>query len=417
MSNQFSGRLIFGPSHIVRLGHALATGQLPKLSVPSRLVGVGGMPIWSPRIGKELAASASGQDAFFIVGDFRFGNAVLKNPAFQPDAQQEKEYLAIDKALINEENDKILFNLCLSALASLKTRLNGRLRLLFWDLSIRECQNRATGRYQESGVYRHPVWNLHDTLAQFADVAIDSRAILDYGERLYIDSSAHPSFIGWLYITQCLRGDTEVDLPDTISTFERALKRLWDKLIVTDSVLITGHSKFTRLVELFIQKQQLQLPPNWVIRPHAKAGDTEAFEHCLYFPALCTYELNEAEIAEGIERVRKFHAGLAAKHKKVSILYYDNWAYEAISKRKDCLNKFVSKHSNGLTASLEQATCPPNQSYKLSDSCKFEGMVELNSTLIPTMLGIVEIFCRSTTALGHDQITAAYSDFLDGCYS
>ena len=416
MSTNRSEQFIFGPSHAVRLRHALATRQLPPLAIPSRIIGVGGMPIWNPLIRKEIATANPNHEAFFIVGDFRFGNKLLEDPNFNPEAPQEKVYLSIAKELINEENDRILFNLCLATLESLKRQLGGRLRLLFWDLSIREYQNRATGRYQETGAYRHPVWNLDDVLKQFADIAIDTRAFLDVGERLFIDSSAHPSLAGWLYIAKYLRGDAYVDLPTELGNFDCALKKLLAGILAKDTVLITGDSKFVRSLSFFVQNKHFQLPTGWVIRPLAKAIDAEPFQHCLYFPNLCTFEMGEPEIADGIGKVLDVRDRLVSKHKKVSVLHYDNWAYEAISKRKDYLNKYIPKHPNGLTASLELATCPNGQSYKISDSTEFEGMIELNNTLLPTTLGILEILCRSTTDAPHGLVMAAYSRFIDDCH-
>ncbi|MDD2724284.1 MAG: hypothetical protein PHH59_09725 [Methylovulum sp.] len=421
-NNPLSERLIFGPSHSVRLKHALATRQLPELSVPSRIIGVGGMPIWNPRISKEIAISTSNHEVlnhevFFIVGDFRFGNAVLKDPVFKASGRPEKVYLSIDKELINEENDRMMLDLCQSAIESLTQQLNGKLRLLFWDLSIREYQNRATGRYQDLGTYRHPVWNLHDVLGQFAGVAIDTQDILKVGERLYIDSSAHPSLVGWLYILKLLRRDERVDLIKTIQTFDHLLKRLLDKVFAKETVLITGDSKFARALHFFVQKGHFQLPAAWAISPLSRAIDGAAFDHCLFFPALCTYGLGEAEISEGVENVINIRQKLSVKHKRLSILYYDNWAYESISKRKDFLDKYHSKYTRGLSVNLELVTCPRNQAYKMSDSVDFEGMIELNNFLLPTPLGIFEIFCRSVADLSHEQVMALYSDFVSGCYS
>ncbi|MBT9099477.1 hypothetical protein KFZ76_17415 [Methylovulum psychrotolerans] len=416
MSKTTPERLIIGPSHVVRLRHALATRQLPELTRPSRLIGVGGLPIWSPRITKELATATSESEVFVIVGDFRFGNPVLNDPAFTPDYPQPKEYLAIEKDLINETNDQRLFALSLTALDALKQQLNGRLRLLFWDLSIREYQNRSTGRYyQESGDYRHPVWNLDAVLAQFSDIAIDSRVMLSHGEQLFIDSSAHPSLIGWLYINRYLRGATTVDLSAVLQAFDQALTQLLAAVLTKEAVLITGDSKFTRLLALFVSNRQFLLPDNWQILPLSKAYEAQGFDRCLYFPGLCTFELDEAGIAEGIGKVKRISARLTATHKQVSVLYYDNWAYEAISKRSGYQNKFVSRYDSGLTAQLEAVTCPPGQAYKITDSTDFEGMIELNATLLPSVLGIVEILARSTRQISHEQVLAAYQDFLTAC--
>lgn len=409
-------RPIFGPSHAVRLRYALSTGQLPELTVPSRVIGVGGMPIWSPRVRKELASSTLDGKAFFIVGDFRFGNRVLNDPAFAPEKRQEKEYLAIEKALINEENDRILFDLCRSEIESLNAELKGQLRLLFWDLSIREAKNRAAGRYQGPGGYRHPVWNLDDVLGQFPGIAIDTREMLEYGEQLCIDNSAHPSLLGWLYIARLLRGDAHVDLAGFIRHFDHSLNRLVDCALAKEPVLITGNSKFTRLLGLSVQMGHFRLPAGWAIRPLSKTLEAEAFGHCLYFPSLSSFMLDETEIPKEVEKIRRIRTKLASKHKKVSIIYYDNWAYESISQRRDYLGKFVSKHPSGLTSNLESATCPEGQAYKISDSFDFDRMLERNATLKPTTIGILEILCRSTSHLSYEQVTEAYNGFVDECY-
>jgi len=416
MSKSILLRPIVGPSHAVRLRHALATKQFLEFAIPSQIIGVGGMPIWSPRILKEIGLSYQDHDVFFIVGDFRFGNLVLNDPKFSASYPQEKEYLSIDKELINEKNDQILFDLCMTTIKALKLQLQGKLKLLFWDLSIREYENRSTGRYQESGSYRHPVWNLENVLSQFETIAIDSRDVLKVGRQLYIDSSAHPSFIGWIYISQLINGNISVDLSKLINTFGQALQRIFATNLKQDRVIITGNSKFTRVLEAYIQRQQFQLPLNWVIEPLNKAFEADSVDHCLYFPSLFTYEMDAQAIDNGITQVQKFYSRLASKHKKVSVLFYDNWAFESISKRRDYLNKYISKHTEGLTANLENAICPKEQSYRITDSLEFEGMIELNNTLYPTLLGLLEIFYRATTDQNHEEVMLIYNELLAECY-
>ncbi len=58
--------------------------------------------------------------------------------------------------------------------------------------------NRAAGKYQESGNYQHPVWNLHEVEQEFGDQVLGMREVILRSEchLLYSDDSLHPSWVG-----------------------------------------------------------------------------------------------------------------------------------------------------------------------------------------------------------------------------
>lgn len=402
---------VVGPSHCVRFKHAMETAQLPVTQQEFVFIGVGGMPIWSPRVTRELAANGGCAAPFFIVGDFRFGNGILKNTTGELAFPVAREYLAVDKDLINEENDKLLYNLSMKAAGAIVKEIPAA-RLFFWDLTIREFENRSGGRYQVDGVYKHPVWNLDTVLNSFHDVAVDSRDMLSCAERLFIDSSGHPSLLGWIYMLQRVEARSDVDLATLVSKFDRAFDQALRKLFGDRSFVITGDSKFTRILDKFAKLGIFRLPAGCVITSLRNAGNIKNVDTCLYFPPTVTYTLDEAEIAAQAAEVARHRAALEEKFAEVSVLFYDNWAFECVSKRKDYSGMYVSRYESGKTCSLEAQTCPAEQRYQITDSTDFEGLVELNNTLLPTTLGILEILGRAISGCGSEEVRDVYGTML-----
>lgn len=402
---------VVGPSHCVRFEHAIATGQLPAMQRTLKFIGVGGMPIWSPRIMRELSANSACAAPFFIVGDFRFGNAILKHISGEIAFPVGREHLAVQKELINEANDKILYDLSMTAACAIAKEIPAA-RLLFWDLTIREFENRSSGKYQDNGVYRHPVWNLDTVLSTFSDIAVDSHDMLPFAERLFIDSSGHPSLLGWIYIFQHVQGRQDVDLARLVKAYELALDRTMGNLFGGQVCVITGDSKFTRLLEKFVKLGIFSLPAGCVITSVRNAVNFRDSGTCLYFPPMVTYAMDENEITAQVTAVARNRALLQERFTEVSVLFYDNWEFECVSKRKDYAGMYVSQHEIGRTAALEAQTCLAGQCYRITESLDYEGMVELNNTVVPTVLGMIEILGRAMSGCSNEDIRRAYGKIL-----
>ncbi|MFZ2450575.1 MAG: hypothetical protein WAW36_08650 [Methylovulum miyakonense] len=395
---------------MVRLKHAIETYQLPAFSNDMEFVGVGAMPIWSPRVCKEINQKGGAGDVFYIVGDFRFGNAILNFDGFRSDVLPDREVGVIERDLINEENDKLMFDLCKFSINRL-IDMPGNHRFLFWDLSIREYENRVNNRYLINNVYRHPVWNLSDVLAEYSEYAVDTSELLKYGRYLYIDSSAHPSFVGWACIFQYIENKKRVSVSNIIDSFDKELPVLLSGLTKNRKVILTGESIFTQNLSALLHQGNFTLPIGWHMSSIDKACQTlDKYDCCLYFPSLVTYKLTSEEIENKTKVIIDTQEKLKCSYKEVQTLFYDNWAYESVSKRKDFFGQFVSKQENGRTDALEAKVCCDENNFRISSIENFEAMLELNVTLIPTLLGLLEIFGR---ALGHFESEAIYDQYIN----
>lgn len=317
-----------------------------------------------------------------------------------------RKFYAVDRNLINDRNDRILFDLSRRAIIALAEKLPGS-RFLFWDLAIREYENRTAGRYFDGAGYRHPVWNLQDVLAEFGENAVDCRDILDSGARLYIDSSGHPSLLGWIYILRSVLG-RGFDLHDLDNFFDKKIVEALSDIFGCKKVLITGDSKFFRLLDRYVKLGLLKLPKECVLMPLGGAVKASGFDKCLYFPAVVTHQMSIAEIDVSVDEVRRNKASLEQAHHDVSVLFYGNWASECISIRTDFLNMYVCPHPQGQTEALESAVCSAGQGYKISDSRNFEGLIELSNTLLPTARGFFEILGRAINGADDVEIAKVY---------
>lgn len=387
---------VIGPSHLVRLRDGIEHNLLPLILGEVRLVGVGSMPIWSPRVFKELKNSSSDEANFYIVSDFRFGNKLLRDESFTPNLLPAVELGGVEKDLISTQNDKSMYDLCIHALDEI-VQLPGDHKLLFWDLSIREYENRANRKYFINGAYSHPVWNLSEVLNKYSNYAIDTNEILKYGNRLYIDSSAHPSFVGWATIYMYLTcSNDHFSIASIIKRFDSALSLCVSNLVGGARVIITGESVFTNNLTKLVSHGVFSLPAGWKIVPISYALEaSEEFSCCLFFPSIVTYNLGIPEINCQTLEVKRIQNLLKMKYDNLHTLFYDNWAFESISKRHDFLGKFSPTSLEGKTTRLESEVCSQGQIFRITTIEDFEPIIELNVTLIPTLKGVLEIIGRS----------------------
>jgi hypothetical protein len=211
---------------------------------------------------------------------------------------------------------------------------------------------------------------------------------------------------------QQAEGRSGIDLPRLVEKFDDALEVALGKLFNGNNVVITGDSKFTRLIDKFIKLGIFRLPEGCVVTSVRNARNFKSASKCLYFPPLVTYTLDEAEIVSQVAEVALNCRKLEEEFSDVSVLFYDNWAFECVSKRKDYSGMYLSRHETGRTVSMEVEACPAKQRYRITDSVDFEGLVELNNTLLPTTLGMLEILGRAISGCGSETIREVYGSML-----
>jgi hypothetical protein len=202
-------KMIVGPSHIVRWGEHIKANLLDRPASVKDLVGYGGAPVWSKKL-FDIAVNSAQPDRklLLMVGDFRFGNEVCLKPS--PDAFPVliSGFSGINARAISAANDAFMLKKATQALEIWNNTFNNNIRFLFWDLFCRQVQDRLAGRYISEKKYLHPSWNLVPLQSMLPrNRVIDLAPLLNLpmheAMRLFIDSSSHPSYIGYLFITNC----------------------------------------------------------------------------------------------------------------------------------------------------------------------------------------------------------------------
>jgi len=407
---------LFGPSHAVRLKHAIRTGQLPDLIDEESIFGVGGMPIWNKRVFREFERPNLGP--FFIVGDFRFGNKVLRQ--LTDERPPSTDFLGIDRNLITPSNDAQMFSISFDAIRRIRHKFPEG-RLLFWDLTLREFEARSAGRYfGADGKYRHPGWNLDAVLAECHDVAADTRDLRDQGRAAFIDSSCHPSIIGWAYIiSHMMRQSAQESILNRVPAFHESFKTLLRSSLFGSPykrVSITGNSKFTRIFKQYLDRGIFCLPSGFRMVSLQEAVAEQEIDpecHCLYFPSVVTHAMDRGRIMDEIRKTRRNVDRLRKINGKLSVLPYDNWAAEIVSNRPEFLGLYVCPFPEGRMDRLEAAWCPPDQNYRIGMSTPdADSFVELNNTYLPTTLGLLEFFLRALEDVTPYDVRKSYRTLL-----
>lgn len=243
--------LIVGSSHVVRWRTLVAADALPQSLPPQRFIGFGGAPIWSAKcFNNTVAVAGEIGRVGIMVPDFRFGNSICLS-CEPPIPVMRDGFTAISQPAMTSENDHAMLVRCLAALQIWHGQFGQRARYLFWCMLGREVQDRLAGRHIHLGRYLHPVFR-HEEISS----ALDGLDIIDLGPllrmpmhevvRLFVDNSAHPSQIGYLFLDSVLcqeRSPTEgyaqaVDAVESV-LFELA-KRIRSRH--KKQVLLTGRS-------------------------------------------------------------------------------------------------------------------------------------------------------------------------------
>ena len=384
-------KYVFGPSHCVRLAHASRTKQI---EVPPnyKIDGLGGRPIWDTELNNKISTILQAdQNAiiYIIVPDFRFGNTII-NDNFN---KSKKHYLTVDKLLIGEKNDKLMLDYCIQHLSQICKIGKERIKLIFWDLKVRELINASKKKYFSCGKYSHPTWNYIDLINQFRDNAINIDALNENNfHNLVIDSSLHPSHFGFNIILEIIENDHLEQ--NYFHEIERSYiyhqKKLIENTKLKD-IIITGDSRFTRTLQRYISEKIIYLPENILCLSMKDVLTIKTDKDILFFPDIIAHGQTECELKANISSVLSNVDKIRYLHKSVSVFPYDLWAYESISKRAHYKDRFIAQTSIGITTSIESVLCNKQQR-KISElSDDFESIIELNDTLLPTICGINRI--------------------------
>ena len=236
-----SRKCIVGPSHIVRWRYLFKNvlNQLPQFDTYA----VGGLPIWDTELLSFLKDAEHKYDEIYVlVGDFRFGNGLFTN--------QEKRHFGIIRNNINNINDSLLYEKSLSALDEISKKPN--VKLLFWDLYLREFINKKSGRYVDKGKYSHPLWNYKIVQDRYRDITIPLNELDQLNlEYLYIDSSLHPSILGYNFLFNIFMGKT---ITDSLLSSMKMKYEIDRKLYCSNPTVLTGNSTFFRTINLYLSK-------------------------------------------------------------------------------------------------------------------------------------------------------------------
>lgn len=347
--------LVIGPSHILRILHQIKYSILPTLPENIVLFGNAGMPIWHPMIEEHLNNNEYDQ-ILVIVGDFRFGNKIFKG-------LPNDKIFGIDRELINYENDQTLLEKSLVALRYLVNTYEG-VRLLFWDLIIREWRNIINQKYYTNqGIYSHPTWNYNEISKEFEPFIISINFLMKQTKDIItIDSSNHPSIYGYLILYKAIQMTRKKEFNESMENFFTTAKEIFlrkiNSLPLVNTLLVCDDSICRYLTKNFNNESlpkidDLQIISIEKIKRHEKAYLSKTFESVMYLSSYSFEEeraLNEyKEIVEKIDIIKKFRG----KSHVFLFSYYAKNITELRKKAKKHRHKIPNKETPYELKSLE----------------------------------------------------------------
>jgi hypothetical protein len=243
--------LVAGPSHLVRWSQHVRDGVVVSPLEWGRFIGIAGAPMWHASLLRQATEVAGPEgDVAVLVGDFRFGNGILlKDPV--PSDTLLDGYLAIASGAMTPEHDRAMLQRGLAGMRAWHETFGARARYVLWDAFGRQVQDRLAGRHIVGGPYRHPVFNYDDIVAalpglDIIDLAPLLRLPMHEVQRLFLDTSNHPSQIGYRLLNGLIfDGLGALEAYDhAVETFEAELMDLARGLAQAAgrTVLLTGRS-------------------------------------------------------------------------------------------------------------------------------------------------------------------------------
>lgn len=241
-----------GPSHVVRMQWHIRDGILPISLSQDQLIGIGGAPVWSKSLfERTFCAAGDAKRIALIVPDFRLGNGIELDSKARGGPVLRDGFVGITAAALTTENDQRMLERSMAALHLWHERFGGRVRYIFWSLFGRQVHDRLAGKYINGGRYHHPVFNYDEITAALPELDIIDlspllRRPMHDVRRLFIDTSSHPSQVGYLMLKGLL-----FDGLDATAAYERAVATVEADLValahkirerVGKTVLVTGRS-------------------------------------------------------------------------------------------------------------------------------------------------------------------------------
>jgi len=266
---------VFGPSHVVRWHDHVKNGVIKSEFSSEQLKGQGGLPIWSKSLFQNASDKVNGgENIAILVGDFRFGNSICLENVNNKEILRDG-FLSINPKAIREDYDLLLFNRSISALNLLQRTLGDQVTFIFWDLFCRQIQDRLAGNYIVEFSYKHPIWNyqyIPKILPDLNQINLGALLTMPMHEvnRLFIDSSLHPSQIGYYFLNNLL-GKKASALDSyrlAISQFEQELSASLPKALIQEEkiFLLTGNSIWIdTLIQILGANGQLRLARSGLI--------------------------------------------------------------------------------------------------------------------------------------------------------
>lgn len=392
---------VLGPSHVLRWASQIRSGTVKSKLTADRFIGIGGAPIWSKRL-FDTAHKVAGSDEYIgvVVGDFRFGNAIALLGPHERKAELYDGFLSIDSSALDTKSDQIMLDRGLTGIRMWDNHFGQKARYLFWCLFCRQVQDRLDGRYIDSRIYRHPTFNYSElscTVKSGRVVDLSPLLKLPMHEivRLFIDSSCHPSIIGYRLIENSLISGEDViySYNQSVADFERDILGIISP--ISDSItVLSGRSVWLNtLVRILGASGSQWLAQNGLIiapldiqpgRPNYRnVGQTTDLSSATWIIFSHGGEDLSPDVA----------VALGVEHKTLSqafVIDWENSTIPIIENRSETPN-FLKVMPEKIIPAIEKLT--------LSDH-----MVELGPAGIPTWAGIeqvLELICSLVQKCTH----------------
>ncbi len=243
---------VLGASHTLRWQWHRRDEVVPGLLPAQRFFGLGGAPVWSRTLFDQAAATLGDNGHLvLLVPDFRFGNGIELDAAASAGPLLQDGFLGITPGAITSEHDRIMLERGMAGLRLWHDRFGARAHYVFWCLFGRQVHDRMAGKHIAEGRYHHPVFNYEEIIAalpglDIADLSPLLRRPMHDVRRLFIDTSSHPSQVGYLLLNGLLFDGLEAN-----AAYDRAVATVEADLIdfaqkirgrAGKPVLLTGRS-------------------------------------------------------------------------------------------------------------------------------------------------------------------------------
>lgn len=234
--------IIAGPSHVVRMQHAVVSRSLTINVNSPKFIGTGGAPTWNAVLLDKVKFSySSGDRVNYIVGDFRFGNSILQDGIDISEAK--KNYINVHRENISPTNDAQMFAYFIRGIDNWKSQFKD-LNVIPWTLIMRRAENLALGVHlDDKGNYKHPTYDELDVISSYCDKKYIRCLSVPYHifNAFYIDSDLHPSTLGYMFLSRCIEKHNPVSsVYFCIKNLEKELRYFIKDMRIKKKINISG---------------------------------------------------------------------------------------------------------------------------------------------------------------------------------